>query len=85
MKENRNSIIPYTKLSMKTLNIPSGGTSYTFDILFKGKLPDRIALAMVADAAATWSYMANPFKFQNYGLNNIALSVNSQLNPRMPL
>ena len=27
MKENRNYIIPHTKLAMKTLNIPSGGTS----------------------------------------------------------
>ena len=46
---------------MKTLNIPSGGTSYTFDNLFKGKLTDRIAIAMVADTAATGSYWANPF------------------------
>ena len=76
MKENRNYIIPHTKVSMKTQNIPSGGTSYTFDNLFKGKLPDRIALAMVADAAATGSYSANPFNFKNFGLNYIALSVN---------
>ena len=43
---------------MKTLNIPSGGTSYTFDNVFKGKLPDRIALAMLADAATTGSHTA---------------------------
>ena len=69
MKKNRNYIIPHTMVSMKTLNIPFGGTSYTFDNIFKGKLPDRIALAMVADSAATGSYTANPFNFQNFGLN----------------
>ena len=70
---------------MKTLNIPSGGTSFTFDNLFKGKLPDCIALAMVADTAATVSYTANPFNFQNFGLNYIALSAKSQLIPHIPL
>ena len=70
---------------MKTLNIPSGVTSYTFDNLFKGKLPDRIALAMVADAAATASYTANPFNFHNFGLNYNALSPNSQLIPRISI
>ena len=70
---------------MKTLNIPSGGTSYTFDNLFKCKLPDRIALSMVADAAATGSYTANHLKFQNFGLNYIAQSAKSQLIPRIPL
>ena len=69
MNANRNYITPPTKVAMKTQNIPSGGTSYTFDNLFKGKLPDSIALAMVADAAATGSYTANPFNFQNCGLN----------------
>ena len=56
MKENMKYIIAHWKVSMKSLNIPSAGTSYTFDNVFKGKLPDRIALAIVADAAATGSY-----------------------------
>ena len=60
MAENKNYIIPLTKVSMKRLNIQSGGTSCTFDNLFNGKLPDRIALALVADAAANWSYSATP-------------------------
>ena len=75
---------PY-KVSMKSLNIPSGGTSNTFDNLFKGKLPDRNALTMVADASATGSYSANPFIFQNFGLNYLVLSANWQLLPRNPL
>ena len=39
----------------------------------------------MADAAATGSYSANAFNFQNFGLNYIALSANSQLIPRIPL
>ena len=40
---------------------------------------------MVADAAATGSYTTNRFNFQNFGLNYLALSANSQLIPRIPL
>ena len=85
MAENKKSIIPHTKVSMKTLNIPSRVTSYTFDNVFKGKLPDRVALAMVPDAQATGSYWANPFNFQNFGFKDIALSANSQLSQPIPL
>ena len=40
---------------------------------------------MVSDAAATGSYTANLFNFQNCGLNYIALSANSHLIPRIPV
>ena len=40
---NKKYIIPHSTLSRKTLNHPSAGTTYTFDIVFKGKLPDRVA------------------------------------------
>ena len=38
--------IPHTKVLMETHAIPSGVTSYTISNLFKGRLPDRIAVAM---------------------------------------
>ena len=56
--------IPHTKLLMKTQNIPQGVTNFSIDTLFKGKLPDRVALAIVADAAMTGNYTANAFNFQ---------------------
>ena len=40
---------------------------------------------MVADAEATGSYSANLFNFQNFGLNYIELSTNSELITRMQL
>ena len=70
---------------MKTLNIPSDERSNTLDNLFKGKLPDRIAMDMFADAAATGSYNANPFNIEKFGASYIALDANSQLIPGIPL
>ena len=79
MMEKKKYIIPTMIISRKTLNIPSGGTSYTFDNVFRDKLPDSIALAVVADAAPTGKDNANPFTFQNFCLNYIAQSCNLQL------
>ena len=69
---------------MKTQHIPQGVTNFSIDNLFKGKLPDRVALTMVNDAAMTGSYTAYPFNFQNFGLNYLSLLVNSQHLPRIP-
>ena len=69
---------------MTTLKVLSGGTSYTFEYPFKGKLPDRIALSIVADPAATGGYTANPFNFQNF-INYIPISANLQLIPHIAL
>ena len=85
MREKSTYLIPHRKVTMKSLNIGLGGTCSTFDKLFKGILIDCIAIAMVADAAASSSYSANPFKFQTFALNYSALSANSQQIPRIPL
>ena len=69
---------------MKTQHIPQGVTNFSIDNLFKGKLPDRVALAMVNDAAMTRRYTAYPFNFQNFRLNYMSLLVNSQHVPRIP-
>ena len=85
MLKELNYQIPHTKVLMKTHVIPSGVTRYTINNLFKGRLPDRIAVAMVADKAVSGSYTANPFNFQNFGLNYLVLHVNSELVPRIAL
>ena len=85
MLEKVNYQIPHTKVSLKTHMVPNGVLSYNIDNLFKGKLPDRIVLAMVTNQAITGHYQTNPFNFQNFGLNYLVLKVNSQMVPRIPL
>ena len=76
--------IPCSKVLMKTQHIPQGVTNFSIDNLFERKPSDRVGLAMVNDAAMTGSYPANPFNFQNFGLNYLSLLVNSQQVPRIP-
>ena len=85
MLETVNYQIPHTKISLKTHMVPNGVLSYNIDNLYKGKLPDRIVLAMVTNQAITGHYQSNPFNFQNFGLNFLVLKVNSQMVPRIPL
>ena len=73
--------IPHTKVLMKTQHIHQGVTNFSIDNLFKGKLTDRVALAMLNDAATTGSYTAHLF---NFGLNYVSLLVNSQHVPPIP-
>ena len=77
--------IPHTKVLMKTHTITAGVTGCTIENLFKGRLPDRIALVMVSDAAVNGSYSSNPFNYQHFNVNYMALRVNSELVPRVPL
>ena len=85
MLQNVNYQIPHTKVSLKTHTVPDGVRSYSIDNLYKGKLPERIVLAMVTNHALSGHYLANPFNFQNFGLNFLVLKVNSQMVPRIPL
>ena len=85
MLQERNYQIPHTKVLMKTHNIPDGVTSYVIPNMFKGRLPDRVVLAMVSDAAVNGQYTSNPFNFQHFNLNYMVLHVNSQMLPRIPL
>jgi len=85
MLEKVNYQIPHTKVSLKTQTIPAGVRSFTIDNLYKGKLPDRIVMAMVNDAAHSGDYHRNPFNFQHFGLNFLVVKVNSEMVPRIPL
>ena len=68
---------------MKTLAIPAGSQRCEFDNLYMGLLPHRILLAMVLDEHMTGTYMSNPFNFQHFTLNHIAIRVNGEQIPRV--
>ena len=68
---------------MKTLSIPAGSQRCEFDNLYMGPLPHKILLAMVLDEHMTGTYMSNPFNFQHFSLNHLAIRVNGEQIPRV--
>jgi len=68
---------------MKTIAIPAGSQRCEYDNLYMGMLPHRILLAMVSDEHMNGTYMSNPFNFQHFTLNHIAIRVNGEQIPRV--
>ena len=72
------------KVEMKTITIAQGHQVVQRDNVYVGKLPKRVTLAFVTEAAMAGSYNLNPFNFQNFGLNSLALNVNGEMVPSIP-
>lgn len=76
--------IPEDRVATKYLTIPQNQTQVNFDNIYLGEIPNRIAFGMLTDAALTGGYQQNPFNFQHFGVNYLALYVNGELIPSRP-
>jgi hypothetical protein len=82
--QTNNFVWPHNKVEPKTLMIPTGTSQIEFDNVFQGKLPDLVTLAFVADTDMAGGYQNNPFNFQNFGVNYLAMQANGDMVPRIP-
>ena len=78
----RNMKLPYTRVQVKHLSIPANQTSYAFDNVFTGALPDFVVSGLVDDADSTGGYQRQPFNFQTFGVNCVTLMRNGTAVPR---
>jgi hypothetical protein len=76
---------PITRVDIKTVTIPTGLLSKTMDNLYMGQTPKRVIIGFVANAASNGSLTRNPFNFQHYGHNYLALFIDGQPKPSKPL
>lgn len=82
--QKANARIPFRRVTLKHLTIPAGQTTASHDNLILGKLPKRMVLAMVAETAMSGTMKENPFNFEHFGLNYLALNVNGDMVPSKP-
>ncbi len=80
-----NARYPITRVTMKHLIIPNGATNFLQDNLYLGKIPKRLVLGLVADAAMAGGYQQNPYNFAHTNLNYLVLNVNGDMVPNKPL
>ena len=80
----QNMRFPIRRVTMKTLAIPQNQTSILHDNIYLGQLPRRLLIGMVADTAMAGHYQQNPFNFQHFNLNHLALFVNGEMVPSKP-
>ena len=63
----------------------TGISRKSIQVYASGVLPKQIVVGMVRTSAFVGNYHANPFDFQSFGLNRIALKVNGVRTPQEPL
>lgn len=73
---NHSELLNYT--------IPAGQKSYTKDRLFPDLAPKMIMIAMTENDAFNGTYSKNPFRFQHFNLNKLALYREGRSIPGQP-
>ena len=79
-----NAIYPVQHTEMTTFSIAQGSQSYTKENLFRGHMPKLVVLGMVENRAFNGAYNRNPFNFQHFGLNYLALFREGESTPFRP-
>ena len=64
---------PYKRVEMHHHTIPQGTQQQTIENLFLGRIPSRLMVGFVEHAAFSGAMNKNPFNFQNFGLNHLAI------------
>lgn len=76
--------IPIRRTDVKTFVLAQGIQSTTIANAFIGQLPTRLVLAFVSNESFNGIITKNPFDFQNYKLNYLAVINGNQMVPAKP-
>ena len=78
----KNAIYPYTRSQVVSYAISQGSLSYFKENLFSSSLlPKFVVVAMVKSLGYTGSYAEEPFKFDHFNTNSVALYRDGQALP----
>ena len=83
--KRHNAIYPVLHNELITFTIPKGQQSYTKDRLFPDQAPKCLMIAMVENDAFNGNIKKNPFNFEHFKLNKIALYRDGVSIPGRPL
>lgn len=76
---------PYQKTAIKVFTLPAGQFTASLDDLFQGTIPTRLVAGLVSSAAYSGDIKQNPFNFQHYDTNHVAMYVDGESVPSQPL
>lgn len=68
---------PVTLTDVKQYTIPSGNQSFIEENVFLGRVPSRIAIGLVSNAAFNGDYRLDPYYFDHFSLNYLSVTVNN--------
>ena len=73
--------IPINYVSLKSISLSSGISSYSQNGIFTGPLPHLVIIGLIENAAFVGTYNKNPFEFKHYDVNSLCLHVNGRSVP----
>ena len=76
--EKTNAKYPIKKVLVKPITLNFGSNSQTLSNIHTGIMPNRIVLAFVNTNAMTGSFKLNPFYFQHFNMESVAIKIASQ-------
>ena len=79
-----NAKYPLRRAVVNTFTIPTGTLSKVQDNVIQGQLPRRVVLGMVKNSAYNGSLKQNPFEFEHFNMNYLALYVEGEPVPAQP-
>ncbi|KAJ8018759.1 hypothetical protein HOLleu_43082 [Holothuria leucospilota] len=76
---------PIRRVVTKVFSVPTGNMSFVQDHIFLGQLPKRLIVGCVRNTAFNGSYQQNPFNFDHFGTNFLAVYMDGEQIPYKPL
>ena len=81
---SQNALYPINHRKLLTFTVPAGQKSFRKDNLFPSESPKLVIVAMVSNLAFNGDISLNPYNFQHFNLEEIALLVNGKSYPGPP-
>jgi hypothetical protein len=81
MLQKGNMRFPHNRVTVNKYGIAQGFQTATIPLNFPSKLPKRVFIGFVTNAASAGTLNLNPFNFANMGVQDISLSVNGVPTP----
>ena len=70
---SKNAIYPLQRTELITYTIPQGNTTHNKESLFRGQMPKLVLVGFVRNDSYNGAYRQNPFNFQNFTINQLAM------------
>lgn len=81
----QNALYPIQRTEMITYTIATGSQSHSKESLFRGLMPKLLVIGLTTNAAYNGSYTTNPFNFNHFNVNQMALYREGESIPFRPL
>ena len=81
MLQTANIRMPHNRVTVNKHAIGTGIQSNTIGLNFPAKLPKRIFIGFVLNTAASGTITENPFRFQNFGLVDLKVTLSGETVP----